>query len=62
VAPEVLNYKDDSQFYDKKCDIFSAGVIFYLISTGKQPFTGKDYKIILRSNKACKINFEAAEL
>ena len=29
VAPEVANLKDLSDKYDKVCDIFSAGCIFY---------------------------------
>jgi calcium/calmodulin-dependent protein kinase I len=44
------------------CDVFSAGIIFYLLLTGKQPFTGKDYKQILRANKACEINFNLPEI
>jgi len=35
VAPEVLLYKEGEQFYDYRCDMFSVGIIFYLISTGK---------------------------
>ena len=32
VAPEILNYKDGQEgFYDEKCDIFSAGSIFYVL-------------------------------
>lgn len=32
VAPEVLNYKDESVgFYDDKCDMFSAGSIFFVL-------------------------------
>lgn len=32
VAPEILSYKDNQEdMYDEKCDIFSAGVIFYLL-------------------------------
>ena len=32
VAPEVLAYKDGSEeFYDEKCDIFSAGVILFVL-------------------------------
>jgi serine/threonine protein kinase len=29
VAPEVANLKDIKSTYDKVCDIFSAGCIFY---------------------------------
>ena len=31
VAPEIFNYSEKDQFYNKKCDIFSAGVIFYIL-------------------------------
>lgn len=32
VAPEILSYKDGQEgIYDEKCDVFSAGVIFYLL-------------------------------
>lgn len=33
VAPEVLLYKDATieEFYNEKCDIFSVGVIFYIL-------------------------------
>jgi hypothetical protein len=29
--------------------------------TGKQPFQGKDYKIILRANKACEITYSGPD-
>lgn len=29
VAPEIANLSDKSQKYDKVCDVFSAGVIFF---------------------------------
>jgi len=38
VAPEVLS----EEFYDRKCDVWSAGVIAYLILSRKLPFQGKD--------------------
>ena len=30
VAPEIINLEGDEK-YDEKCDIFSAGVIFYIL-------------------------------
>lgn len=61
VAPEILSYKDGSDsFYDEKCDIFSAGVIFHVLLTGKKPFIGSDYKEILRANRACSIDYHGS--
>lgn len=32
VAPEILVYKENqSEFYNEKCDIFSAGIIFFIL-------------------------------
>lgn len=53
VAPEILNdFK-----YDSKVDIFSAGVIFYILLTGCSPFYGKNNEEIIQKNKRCEINF-----
>ena len=54
VAPEILN----SDPYNTKADIFSAGIIFYIILTGYSPFFGDSYAEILEKNKKCKICFE----
>lgn len=61
VAPEILAYKDGQEtFYDEKCDIFSAGVIFHILLTGKKPFAGSDYKEILKLNRNCSINYNSS--
>ena len=42
IAPEVIKHS-----YDEKCDIWSCGVILYILVIGKYPFNGKDKDDIL---------------
>ena len=47
VAPEVINVgylRTQKEPYDCKCDIWSLGVITYILLSGKMPFHGKMYK------------------
>jgi calcium/calmodulin-dependent protein kinase I len=46
VAPEIML----SDCYDSKIDIFSAGVILYLMLVGKHPFEGRNERKILENN------------
>ena len=46
IAPEVLK-----QNYNKKCDIWSAGVLLYMVLTGKAPFNGKNDEEIISQIK-----------
>ncbi|OMJ73083.1 hypothetical protein SteCoe_28310 [Stentor coeruleus] len=53
IAPEILN----RQSYSSKVDIFGAGVILYVLLSGRFPFHGKNTGDILLKNKQCILNF-----
>ena len=57
VAPEIINASSKNKIkYNSVVDIFSAGVIFYILIMGKSPFKGKSFEEILNQNKLCKID------
>lgn len=63
VAPEIINAPSNENIhYSPKCDVFSAGVIFYILITGKSPFDGKSFQEILNANKLCRIDFKNHKL
>ena len=43
IAPEVIK-----KCYNEKCDIWSCGVILYILLCGSPPFTGSNDKSIMR--------------
>ena len=50
VAPEMLRDEE----YDSKIDVFSAGVILYILLHGEHPFEAGDTSKILTKNLECK--------
>ena len=54
VAPEILN----DQNYDCKVDVYSTGIIFYIILTGLIPFNGSSYDEIVKKNMKAEIKFD----
>ena len=55
-SPEVLKNK-----YDQKCDIWSCGVIMYLLLCGKFPFSGKSEEEIIKKILFGKLNFNSKQ-
>lgn len=53
IAPEVLNKK-----YDKRCDIWSCGVIMFILLNGEPPFAGSDENEIISNVKKGYINWD----
>ena len=52
MAPEVFEGK-----YDEKCDIWSCGVILYILVMEEYPFNGKDDKEVIKKKKKGKYSF-----
>lgn len=52
-APEVID-----RSYTKKCDIWSLGVITYILLSGMAPFYGRDNAEIMRMIRAGIFKFE----
>ena len=57
VAPEVINIKDMKAHYSSVCDIYSLGLIFYLLLSGKPAFPGKSYSTVVKQNREAAIDF-----
>ena len=45
--------------YDEKCDLWSVGVIMFIMLSGAPPFDGGSDKEIIKKVKAGKYNFNA---
>ena len=57
VSPEALN----KEGYNQKADIFSVGIISYILLVGFPPFQCETFKDTLIANRNCVINYEREE-
>lgn len=54
VAPEVL----EDKAYNCKADLYSLGIIFYILVTKTNPFNHKSYSKLISKNKSGNVDFE----
>ena len=56
IAPEVIK-----KMYDEKCDVWSSGVIMYILLCGYPPFRGKGHKEIFEKIKLGNFSMSGTE-
>jgi calcium-dependent protein kinase len=56
MAPEVINSE-----YNEKCDLWSCGVIMYILLSGNAPFEGNDEKEVMRKITKGKFSLNGPE-
>ncbi|CAK91222.1 unnamed protein product (macronuclear) [Paramecium tetraurelia] len=56
IAPEVID-----QNYNSKCDVWSCGVILYIMMCGKPPFKGNNLEELYRNIKNGYVDFTGSE-
>ena len=56
IAPEIITKR-----YTNKCDLWSCGVIMFVLLTGVPPFTGKDEQEILKKVATEQIKLDTSE-
>ena len=60
IAPEIITMQEN-QTINVGCDIFSAGVIFHVLTTKKFLFLGQNNQEVYRSNKSLSFDLDSQE-
>lgn len=58
MPPEIINQEK----YDSKVDIWSAGVVIFIMLYGKPPFYSEDKEEVYRQIKSKEINWNTKEM
>jgi calcium-dependent protein kinase len=61
IAPEILKVNASGSRYNEKCDVWSCGVILYILLSGTPPFSGESDAQILKSVAEKEISFPKAD-
>ena len=63
MAPEVIeNSGENKKPYGNKCDIFSYGIIAYMLLLGYNPIKGENYDETYLKNKECEIYYDKPKI
>jgi calcium/calmodulin-dependent protein kinase I len=57
MPPEIVNHHD----YDEKVDVWSAGIVTYVLLSGKPPFYGNDKEQVYNKINTAEANMSGPE-
>ena len=57
IAPEILELDPENSKYNEKCDVFSVGIILYMMTAKQMVFSGESESDLISNNKNCEVDF-----
>ena len=63
MAPERISGKLSSEDFEmcKRCDMWSIGIIIYVLFSGKFPFNGENSQQLYENIRKCDLKFDGIE-